>query len=297
MTAMDIRRTANGAAWRRWPGAVDRQPTIMMLHGLASNGSRWRELAEALVPACGCTLLAPDLRGHGVSERYGRIDSAVWCRDLCAILDAEGLERVVLGGHCLGANVALRFAETHPDRVRALILVEPMLAAARTGKVRRFARLRRLLPPLAALARGINALGIRRRRFEILDLYEIDRQTRRLMREQGSDDAMTRRYAAPLSDLRYLPLAAYLQALNETLRPVPPLDEIEHPALALLSAGGLFGDPVITERLLRQMPKVRIARLAAKHWIPTEQPEALQQHVRAFLESLTGENAGPLRQG
>ena len=262
----------------------------MMLHGLASNGTRWRELAEALVPACGCTFLAPDLRGHGASERYGRIDSAAWCRDLCAILDAEDIGRVVLGGHCLGANVVLRFAHAYSDRVRALILIEPMLAEARAGKVRRFARLRGLLPGLAALARGLNALGIRRRQFEILDLYEIDRQTRRLMREQGSDDAMIRRYAAPLSDLRYLPLAAYLQALDETLRPVPPLDEIAQPTLALLSEGGLFGDPSLTEHLLRQMPNVRIERLAAKHWIPTEQPEALQGHVRAFLETLADED-------
>ena len=282
--AMELRRTESGAAWRRWPGRDDPSRVLVLVHGLASNGSRWAELAETICCEPGWTVLAPDLRGHGESERRGRIDSSVWIRDLLEILSAEALERCVIGGHCLGANLALRFAHAHPDRAAALVLVEPMLPEARVGKVRHFARFRFLLPILAIFARGLNLLGIKRKQFPELDLRELDKKTRKIMAEQESGDAITRRYAAPIPDMRFLPVASYLQALDETLKPLPALDEIHAPCLALLSAGGLFGDPERTRRALARMPRTVIHTVDARHWIPTEAPGELREHLVAWLK-------------
>lgn len=271
--------------YRRWPGDAGR--TLVMLHGLASNGTRWREFADLASGQCDWQILCPDLRGHGRSLCRGRLDSGQWMDDLLALLDRRGCRRAVLGGHCLGANLCLRFALHHPDRVRGLVLVEPMFPAALRGPLRRLRPLRWLLPALAWPVRILNALGIHRRRLPVLDLTELDRETRAHMAEHGSHEAMLKRYANPGRDMTYVPVATYLQALYQVLREVGPLERVRSPALALLSGGALLADPDKSRALLAAMPDLRIEQIDALHWIPTEQPEAMTRAIVRFLDHLT----------
>lgn len=66
-----------------------------------------------------------DERGFGATEFDGEPftywDSA---RDLFGILDALGIERAVLAGMSQGGFLSLRAALLHPDRVRALVLID-----------------------------------------------------------------------------------------------------------------------------------------------------------------------------
>ena len=268
--------------YRRW-GPDKATGALVLCHGLASNGSRWSELAETLQRPEGWALLCPDLRGHGQSTYRGRLTSRHWIGDLVAMLDKEGLERAILGGHCMGANLAMRFAVEQPHRCQSLVLIEPMLPQGRRGKMHIKTALRWLLPMLSLLARVANQLGLHRREIPLLDLAELDRQTRQAMHDSGSEEAMMKRYASPLPDLQYIPTAAYLQALTETLKRLPALEGIQTPALALLSKGGLFGDPEQTRAALATMPNVQIEWLEARHWIPTEQPQALRESIETWL--------------
>lgn len=275
-------RTSSGMFYQRY-GAGPADNALVLCHGLASNASRWRELAKALPLPSGWLLLCPDLRGHGRSQWRGKLDRHVWGGDLAEMLDTEGIEKAVIGGHCMGANLALHFARNRPERCCGLILIEPMLAQARVGRMRIKTVLRWILPAMAWSARLVNALGIRRGELPVLDLHELDRKTRQAMEEQGSEHAMTSRYASPLPDLQYLSRAAYFQALCETLKPVPPLSLISQPSLGLISSGGMFGDPELTRRALAEMPDCRIETLAARHWIPTEQPEQMRELIGQWL--------------
>jgi pimeloyl-ACP methyl ester carboxylesterase len=143
--------------------------------------------------------------------------------------------------------------------------------------------LRWLLPGLSLGVRLLNALGIKRRTIGTIDLEQLDRQTRRQMNQAGSQEAMLKRYAVPLKDLDHMATAAYLQALTETLRALPAFQAIAQPSLALVSKGGLFGDPDKTRRALTDLPEVEIVELDAVHWIPTEQPEALRTTLERWL--------------
>ncbi len=270
--------------YRRWPGPKER--TLVMFHGLASNGTRWREFAESAQARCDWQILCPDLRGHGHSSCRGRLTAREWMEDLIGLLDRVGCEQAVVGGHCLGANLALRLALTHPDRVRALVLVEPMLPAALRGGLRYLRPVRWALPGLAWPIRALNALGLHRRELPVLDLTELDRASRRAVDAHGDPRAMLARYARPNKDMAYMPVAMYLQALYQVLRDVGPIERIQAPALALLSGGALLADPTISGRLLQAMPRVRVERVDALHWIPTEHPEAMTRLVVEFLDSL-----------
>ena len=277
-------------AYRLWPGA-DPDRVLVLLHGFASNGTRWQRFATDSRLRGHWSILCPDLRGHGRSVWRGRLRSEDWVADLAAILDAEGFDRAAVGGHCLGANTALHFAHRHPGRTSALVLVEPLEPGALVGRLGRLRRLRGLLPWFAAVVRAGNALGLRRRQLPVLDLAELDRQTRTAIAETGDERALTARYGSIRHDLHYMATAAYMQALGEVVRPLPPLAGIAAPALALLSSGGLFGDPRATRERMAELPGVQLEEIDARHWIPTEQPRLMAEHIDRWLLGDAGREA------
>ena len=57
----------------------------------------------------------------------GKLDLDAWSEDLVAILDAENYASVIVVGHSLGAQIALHLAVSHPRRVGALALVDPIV--------------------------------------------------------------------------------------------------------------------------------------------------------------------------
>ena len=70
-------------------------------------------------------MYAPDLRGHGASDRHGPYTIEQLATDLAAFLDALRLDQVVLGGHSIGGVPACLHAARRPNRVTHLILEDP----------------------------------------------------------------------------------------------------------------------------------------------------------------------------
>jgi pimeloyl-ACP methyl ester carboxylesterase len=106
-------------------------PTVVFVHGLVMDNlsSFYYTLAGPVVLG-GAAAILYDLRGHGRSERpatgYTTGDAAV---DLCAILDALGVDRpVYLVGNSYGGIVAARMAVAAPERVAGLVLIEASCA-------------------------------------------------------------------------------------------------------------------------------------------------------------------------
>jgi pimeloyl-ACP methyl ester carboxylesterase len=101
-------------------------PTILLLHGLYDRWQVWepvmRDLAERYRVA------APDLRGHARSGKPGTgYAYRNYVADLVELLDDLRVPEAVVAGHSLGALVAAHLAAAAPDRVRALVLVDPPL--------------------------------------------------------------------------------------------------------------------------------------------------------------------------
>jgi pimeloyl-ACP methyl ester carboxylesterase len=99
-----------------------RGPAILLIHGIGDNSDTWRELIPKL--ARHFTVIAPDLLGHGRSEKpradYSVAAYANGMRDLISVLD---IERVTVVGHSLGGGVAMQFAYQYPERCERLVLV------------------------------------------------------------------------------------------------------------------------------------------------------------------------------
>jgi pimeloyl-ACP methyl ester carboxylesterase/DNA-binding CsgD family transcriptional regulator len=68
------------------------------------------------------TYVRHDARGCGLSDRSPRdISFQAWVRDLEAIVDAQGFERVALLGVSQGGAIAAAYAAQHPERVSHLV--------------------------------------------------------------------------------------------------------------------------------------------------------------------------------
>ena len=96
---------------------------VIFVHGLGGDRHTWdAELAHLRASR---RALAFDLHGSGESAPSAdyTIDSMV--ADLAAVVDATHAPRVILVGHSFGADVVGAFAGKYPDRVAAVILVDP----------------------------------------------------------------------------------------------------------------------------------------------------------------------------
>lgn len=280
--------TADGAVlvYRRWRAAAsDKLPPLVLMHGAASNMTRWSEFVELTQLRETRNILRLDLRGHGQSLYRGKLSLEIWADDIAALLRQEGVAKAIVGGHCLGANIAALFAARHPDKTAGLVLIEPMLHDVLTGSLRKLRPYAPLLKLAIAVILFFNRLGLYRRRIETLDLRELDRQFRQRLALPGGGAALVKRYASPLHDMRIMPAANFLQDLVEVIRPLP-LEKIHAPFLALLSTGRTFADPDLTRPKLARLPNGTIRTLDAKHWIPTEQPEAMRNSIETWCKTL-----------
>jgi proline iminopeptidase len=111
--------------WRR---VGDATATVVMLHG--GPGSDMDSSFPELAPlARDRSLLFYDQRGGGRSGPVADLSSvtaAQHVRDLEAIRQAFGLERLVLFGHSWGGGLAMLYAMEHPSRVERIVLVAPL---------------------------------------------------------------------------------------------------------------------------------------------------------------------------
>lgn len=255
---------------------------IVLCHGLASNMTRWYEFADATALKDSWDIILPDLRGHGNSVYRCEITMEEWCSDISSILDKEGYERAVIGGHCLGANIAINFADLYPEKSMGIILLEPLFSESFTGVLKRIEQHKLMLGILIISACIINSAGIYRRKIPSLDLRELDRTGREMIEAAGTPEVLRKRYGSPLHDLRYIPVAAYLQSVRELLRPMPDLKKIDIPKLFIFSSGRLFSESCDVNELCGSINNSETVVIDSYHWVPTEKPKELREAIEKW---------------
>ena len=281
-------RTVDGATlgYRLLRETAAPRRLIVLLHGVASNMTRWSEFVEHTMLKNSWDILRLDLRGHGTSFMRGKLGLEIWCRDLRDILDAEGYEQATIVGHSLGAQVAVQFAARYPARVRGLALIDPVFHQALRGSLRTVSLLRPVVAGLAGLIRLLNALGLRRRRLPDRDLRRLDEKTRETLLAPGKKREMIELYSSPWEDVKFFPVASFLQELLEMTRPLPPLARVRVPILALLSSGITYTTPEVTHRMLAEFPQIQTVTIEAHHWPLTENPEQVRSAIEQWCQRL-----------
>jgi pimeloyl-ACP methyl ester carboxylesterase len=111
-----------GCSLHYWIGGAVGRPWLVFMHGATMDHRMFNAQVEALAPQY--RILVWDARGHGQSQPMGDGFSLERCaEDMLAVLDAQGMEQVVLCGQSLGGYIAQHIYRLAPERVQAMIII------------------------------------------------------------------------------------------------------------------------------------------------------------------------------
>lgn len=228
---------------------------VVLLHGLGGSAEHWRPQLDHLRPDR--RALAIELRGHGGSEPPENAAHGVerFADDVTAAVDDLGIETFVLAGHSLGGSVAAAYAARHPERVAALLLVDP--SGDQTQAPR--AETEAFLDTLRA-----DPAGEMRFYFRQLLL--------------GSAPGVAERV---LADLERLPPEALIAALESVagFAAAAALERYPGPKLAVIS--DLNTLPYSLHRLVPDLPAVLMA--GTSHWPMLDRPDDFNRVLDGLL--------------
>lgn len=272
---------------------------VLFLHATGFNAITYQSILEPLGGQMHAAAI--DLRGHGRTKlpaRPNRMHS--WNKfrdDVIQLLEQTAPKGAVLGGHSMGATVALLVAGKRPDLVRGLVLADPVLL--KPGQYRW------LNIPLLNLTVGKNALskGALRRRREFASPAEAAEQLRgrgafKTWRQPFLDDyvvdgvlrhddgrfllACTPEYeSAVFAAHRYRPWTAIRKLRRKRI-----------PIIILQADKDSTAQADTDQRVHRVRPDAAVTRVpGTSHFLPMERPYVVRDALRLIFEA-TVEGAG-----
>ena len=99
---------------------------LVMIHGASGSSRNFEEQFEQLSKRF--RVIAPDLRSMGQSGHVKDMPATAWVDDLRELLDQLGVTSVHLVGSSLGSRVAMRYTIDHPEQVRSIAVINPIIA-------------------------------------------------------------------------------------------------------------------------------------------------------------------------
>lgn len=237
------------------------KPSVVLLHGLTTNGACWIPLAQEL--EADYDVVMPDARGHGNSSAPNQ----GYCYDNLAtdvlnLIEVLRLATPVLIGHSMGGMTAAVAASRNPKQLRGLVLADPTFLTPQRQK----------------------------------EVYESDvaAQHRRIL-DRSIEDFLVEtrtRHSHRSSELIELFAQARFQTCIhafEVLKPPNPdymqlINIIDIPSLLVIGGVGGVVSPIVAAELAGLNQHLKIVQITETgHGIPYDQPERFSAVVKAFL--------------
>jgi pimeloyl-ACP methyl ester carboxylesterase len=252
---------------------------VVFLHNIGGDRGIWAAQFAAL--RASNSVYALDLFGFGES---GIPDDGYtvsnYLRLVAEFIEAYGLRRVTLVGHCFGSALSLLYAREHSDNVRALVLSSPLTAATlrptATGWAARVARHVRLDGVFAAAPRLPGPLA------GVVVREQLGPRGRRM--PAAEFNALRRRWTEPR---RLLPAAAIARDLPR----LAELDEFRPsttfpPITTIWGAKNRILSPAAGERLNATLNPVRAINLPdCGHLLMIEEPDTVTAAIRSAIDT------------
>lgn len=264
-------------------------PAVLLLHGHPQTHVAWRKVAPLLV-AAGYTVVAPDLRGYGDSDKppsdasHLPYSKRVMAQDQIALMAHLGHSKFAVVGHDRGGRVGHRLALDFPDVVTHLVVLDiapthTMYAQTDQAFATRYFWWFFLIQPA----------GLPEKMIGSDPEYFLRSHVAGQVRVPGAvDEAAIAEYLRSYRD------PATLHAICEDYRAAASIDlvhdeadfdsRIQAPVLALWGAQSVVGT-LYDVRATWAAKGMRVSgcALPCGHAIPEEAPEALTAHILTFL--------------
>lgn len=139
-------------------------PAVVLLHGFSADLRMWAPTVELF--ARDYRVIAPDLRGHGLSSVPAELDGytmEAYVEDLRGLLDALDIEVCALVGCSFGGMVAGQAAVTLPERFAGVVLSDTSAAYENAAYDERYRERERGIDEQAALIAKHGSAGAGKR--------------------------------------------------------------------------------------------------------------------------------------
>ena len=260
---------------------------LVLLHGVASNGSRWEEFVETSPLRENWAFLRVDLRGHGGNESTTQATLERMADDVLILskdIEPAVKRPILLIGHSLGAQIAIRAAVRHPEEIDGLVLLDPLVTSALTPVATDKSVWLPFFRLTEVVFRLFNKLGIARR-LPKYSLRRDDERAREMLQKGGEAfDEFIRDFSSPWNDIVHVHLAVYARDLLEVSRPTPDLTVFKAPVFVLASSAGVFTDPKRMNDWTAELFDGEMATVNCAHWPLTECPMDVSRDIGAWTE-------------
>lgn len=250
---------------------------LLLLHGLADHALVWSSLGDYL--AQDYHIVAPDMRGHGESSKpetgYTFTDAIA---DLEVLMKHLGWSSAHVIGHSWTGKLALIWAREHPERVRSMILVDPIFVWKMPSLLKiTFPLLYRVLPFLKGMG-------------PFASYEDAEQQARQLYLYEGWSSLQQNVFRAGIEQKpdgqwgsKFI-VQARNQIFEDVMR-VPGLTiPIEIPTLFIQPEKGVNRADWQLKPYKTYLKNLRICKVPGNHWPFLIQPDAFNQTVQTFLE-------------
>ncbi|MCX7595819.1 MAG: alpha/beta hydrolase [Fischerella sp.] len=253
------------------------QEPLLLLHGLADHALVWSSLGDYL--AADYHIVAPDMRGHGESskpEKDYRFESAI--ADIEALMDKLGWTSTHVVAHSWSGKLACIWARQNPERLRSMILVDPIFI----WKMPSFLRI--TFPLLYRLLSFLKTIG------PFASYEQAEQQARQLTEYQGWSPLQQQVFQAGIEQKQdgswgsKFTIAARDRIFEEVMQIPGFTIPIHTPALFVQPEKGVNRQDWQLKPYKTYLKNLRLCKVPGNHWPFLSQPEAFNQAVEAFLK-------------
>ena len=256
------------------------EPVILLLHGFGASLFSWHAVMEPLSQHG--TVIAYDRPAFGLTERpmtwtgENPYSSQASVDLLLGILDHFNVQKAILVGNSAGGTVSMQFTLQHPERVQALILVDPAVYEGGGGPswLRPFYKTLQMnhLGPL--IVRSIQSSGLDLIKMAWYDPSKITPET-------------MAGYTKPLKADNWDRALWYFTAASQPSNLPERLSEFTLPVLVITGDTDKIVPTEYSVRLAGELPNATLVVIPQAGHVPhEEQPVAFMQAVAEFLKTI-----------
>lgn len=242
-------------------------PPLVLCHGTLMDRTMFAPQVDALSDEY--RVVAYDTRAR--TDRYvGPYDLYDLAADCAALLDAKGIDSCVLGGMSMGGFMALRFAERYPDRVDGLVLIDTTAGPHDDDEIERYTEMIETTKQAGEVPEQLGGVV----------KHILFGQT---TVEENSElaDRWVDRWLTYPGDAVYDEVSSWLERPDFT----DELDDIDVPALVVHGEEDVALEPERSDSLVERLDARREMVPDAGHSSNLENPEPVNDAIRAFLEN------------
>ncbi|WP_272007460.1 alpha/beta fold hydrolase [Roseovarius sp. ZX-A-9] len=257
--------TADGTCFDR--SGPKGAPAVVLIHGLGLCRQVWQWQQPALAERY--DVITYDLAGHGDSAPPATEPSLTLFSDqLAGVMDACDIKRAAIVGFSLGGMIARRFAQDHPDRAAALVILHSPHQRTKEAQAAILARVEqaRLHGPAATVEAALERWFTERFRRDNPDMMDLVRRW-----VQANDIAIYHRNYRVLAD-----------GIDEITAPQPP---ISAPTLVVTGEEDHGNGPEMTQAIAAEIAGAETHILRGlRHMALAEDPAQMNRLLLGFLE-------------